>query len=698
MKGLMLLVAMGVLFAGFVSAAPEWDDVKVIQVNTEKPHATMMVYPSAKAALKADPEKSPWFESLNGKWKFQWSENPEKRPTEFYQEFFDDSDWDDIPVPSNWQLQGYGVPVYKNMGLAFPKDAPNAPKEFNPVGSYRTEFKISKGWKARKIYLHFDGVDAAFYLWINGQKVGYSQGSRTPAEFDITKYVKPGKNLLAAEVYRFCDGSYLEDQDFWRLSGIFRDVYLFSTAPQHIRDFSVVTDLDKYYRDAELKVVAEVLNPNGSVEMELFDADGKSVVKKAAKATGSVAFSVPVAAPKKWTAETPNLYKLLLTLKDADGKTVEVIPQRVGFRETEIRGESFLVNGEPILLKGVNRHEHNPDMGHVVTRETMMRDIVLFKKYNINAVRTSHYANHPLWFELCDQYGIYVMDEANLETHFAGNNSKNLVANGPEWKEQMVDRMRRMVSRDRNYACVIIWSMGNEAGDGPNFKACIDWIHQADPTRSVHYEGSARSDGTNSDWGSNMYALPGVDGKPGRPYLLCEYTHAMGNSNGNLSEYWDTIYASKRHHGAFVWDWMDQGLRVPVPDGKIDPLGRKDAFAYGRYWANYHGNAYAEKYGNDTGQFCMNGLIAADWTPHPGLEALKHIYRNIHVKPVDLSAGRIRVKNWFDFINAGDIAEGRWAVVSEDRKIAEGNFQPLEIAPRAEREITLPLPAIVPEP
>jgi beta-galactosidase len=693
------LMVIGGLMAAVPMVAAHWDNIEVIQENCELPHCTMMVYPDVASARTGDRENSPWFKLLNGQWKFQWSENPGKRPTGFYETDFDDSHWGRIKVPSNWQIQGHGVPVYKDDGLVFPLDLPNAPHDANPVGSYRTAFELPDEWGGRKTRLHFAGVDAAFYVWVNGRKVGYSQGSRTPAEFDITDYTQPGENQLAVEVYRFCDGSYLEDQDMWRLSGIFRDVYLWSTAELHIRDFTVVTDLDSAYRDAALKVDFEFAgNVEGcSVEVELLDSEGKRVFQKNITTHGS-SFTHPVSNPRKWNAEDPYLYQLLLTLKDKSGEVIEVIPQSVGFREVEIRGEAFLVNGKQILLKGVNRHEHDPDSGHVVTRETMMRDIRLLKQHNVNAVRTAHYPNVPLWYELCDRYGIYVMDEANLETHFAGNDPGNVVANTPAWAEQMLDRQKRMVLRDKNHPSIITWSMGNEAGDGPNFTPCLDWIHATDPTRPVHYEGSSRSAGVHSDWGSNMYAAENVDGRPGQPYLLCEYTHSMGNSTGNLKEYWDTIHASSRHHGGFIWDWMDQGLRVPVPEGKVDPFGRKTAMAYGSFWAKYRDDAYDKEFGNWIGQFCMNGLVGADWKPHPGLKALKHVYRNIHVSPVDLVAGTVNVKNGFDFTNLGDMIEGHWSVVSDDGNIVGGTFQALDIPPGTDKEFAVDLSSIVPEP
>lgn len=701
-----LMVGVGLAY----SAEPEWNDIKVIQVGTEKPHATLHGYADEKTAFKYNTEKSDRFKLLNGQWKFNWVSKPADRPADFYKPSFDVSHWDDIPVPCSWQMKEYGVAIYRAAGLPFPKgNVPFVPKDFNPVGSYRRDFALPKGWEKRRTFINFDGVDSAFYLWINGKKIGYSQGSRTPAEFEITDVVRAGNNTLAVEVYRFSDAAYTEDQDFWRLSGIQRDVYLFTSAEQKIRDVTIVTDLDEKYEHAMLKIDAELENTGKpqklTLETALYDANGKMVpnsgttqVIQTSKKLTEKNISIPIQSPNKWTAETPYLYKLLLTLKDSTGNVIEVVPQRVGFRKVEIKGELFLVNGRNILLKGVNRHEHHPDLGHSANYESIMKDLTLFKKYNINAVRTSHYPTVPLFYDLCDEYGIYIMDEANHETHWSGNTPKNEVANGPMWKEQMVDRQVRMVERDKNHASVVMWSLGNEAGDGPNFTACIDWVHENDPTRSVHYQGAGKRNSTNSDWGSDMYADPSKTGFEGKPYLLCEYSHAMGNSNGNLMEYWDTIYNTPRHHGGFIWDWQDQGLRRPVPEGYTDPFGRDTVLAYGNFWKNYIKDKYSLKYDNGHGAFCMNGLIDADWNPHPGMAALKYVYRNMHVRPVDLSKGTFKMKSWFDFIQADEQLDGTWTITSEDKTIAEGKIKDLSIKPGEERELKIDLPKIKIEP
>ncbi len=684
---------------------PEWDDVAVYKVNVEPPHATMMVYPNAALAAAGDRTRSPWFRSLNGDWKFRCSPNPAARPADFYRADFNDAAWGAIPVPSNYQLHGCDIPIYTNIPYPFPMDPdgpPVVPKDVNSVGSYRTTFTLPEGWAGRQTFLHFDGVDSAFYLWVNGQKVGYNEDSRTDAEFNITKYVKPGRNLIAVEVYRYSDGAYLEDQDMFRLSGIYRDVYLWSTAVQHIRDFEVVTDLDAAYRDATLRVRAEVANyqgapARGQVTLELLDAAGKSVVPPQTQAAAAgVTFAVAVPNPSKWTAETPSLYQLLLTLRDDSGATLEVIPAKVGFRKVEIRDARLLINGQPILLKGVNRHEHSPDTGHYVSRELMIRDIELMKRFNVNAVRTSHYPNAPEWYELCDRYGLYLIDEGNIESHGYGNDPKNRLANDPAWGPLHLDRVQRMVERDKNHPSVIIWSLGNESGDGPNMTAVYKWTKQRDPSRPFHYEGSSHTGGPNSDFNSWMYPTPEraaalASKRPDQPLLLVEYTHAMGNSNGGLREYWDLLYSGINAAGAFVWDWVDQGLRQPVPAAYRTASGKETFLAYGGWWEDRAGLF------NDN-SFCQNGLVGADRDPHGGLWAIKYVYRNLHAAAVELAAGRIRVKNWFDFVNPRDLAEGRWEVKAGGRTVAQGALPALDIPPHQQREYTLALPSITPEP
>lgn len=682
------LVLMAACWVGGASPKPEWNDLNVLQVNREAPRATMMIYPDAESALTLDRTASPWFQSLNGDWKFNWVRSPTNRPVDFHRPDFDVSGWGTIPVPANWEMEGHGVRIYHNIRYPFKKDPPNAPTDWNPVGSYRREFSVSNDWNGRETFIVFDGVESAFYLWVNGKKVGYSQGSRTPAEFNITKSLRPGKNVLAVEVYRWCDGSYLEDQDFWRLSGIYRDVYLWSTASSHIRDFTVVTDLDEEYKDAELKVEVDLIG-QGTVEVDLFDADGNKVLSHP---------ETRIADPDKWTAETPALYTALLTLKDSAGHILEVIPQRVGFRETEIINSRFCVNGVPVLIKGANRHEHHADTGHTVDRDSMVRDIQLLKENNFNAVRTSHYPNRPLWYDLCDEYGIMLWNEGNIESHGMGYGDASL-AKQPEWKEAHVDRVQRMVERDKNHPSVITWSIGNEAGDGVNIAACYRWIKDNDPTRPVHYERTDE-DRENTDIINTMYRPAAkireyTESDWKKPYIICEYMHAMGNSNGGAREYWDLFYEDNTAQGGFVWDWMDQGIRMPVPEefkGRIGQGPVKETFfAYGGWFEEPHGI-------RTDGNFCMNGLISAGQEPHPGTGAMKWLQRNIHVSPVDWAAGTVTLRNGFDFTTLGKNVSNHWKIEADGVPVAQGCFPLSGILPHTEPVITLDLPKIVPMP
>ncbi|MDF7823921.1 glycoside hydrolase family 2 TIM barrel-domain containing protein [Pontiellaceae bacterium B12227] len=697
MKNLKMLMFLGLAAS---AVAVEWNDLNVLEINREKPRATMMVFPSAISAKEYDRTTSRYFQSLNGDWKFNWVRSPKDRPLDFFNPAFDDSDWGEIPVPSNWEMEGHGLKIYTNIKYPFKMDPPNAPADWNPVGSYRREFKVSKGWKDRETYIVFDGVQSAFYLWVNGERVGYSQGSRTPAEFNITPYLKSGKNTLAVEVYRWCDGSYLEDQDFWRLSGIYRDVYLWSTAKSHIRDFTVVTDLDDEYKDAVLKVNADILNPVGTVDVTLLDPAGREIASANAVSASKVSLEIPVKAPAKWTAETPSLYTALISLKDANGKIIEVIPQRVGFREAAIIDSRFCINGVPVLIKGANRHEHHADTGHVVDRESMIRDIQLLKENNFNAVRTCHYPNMPMWYDLCDEYGILLWDEANIESHGVGYKPDETLANKPEWKAAHLDRIERMVERDKNHASVITWSMGNEAGDGVCYAACYKWIKENDPTRPVHYERTEAKNGRpNTDICNSMYSPSGkirayTKGSDKRPYIICEYMHAMGNSNGGAKEYWDLFYEDNTAQGGFVWDWMDQGLRTPVPAEFKQHIGTgpvKDTFfAYGGYFEDPAGVPH-------DGNFCMNGLIDSEQIPHPALYAHKYLQRNVHVTAVDLSTGRVTVKNWFDHSVLSDAVSGHWKIEADGELMAKGDLDDLNIEPHAEKIVTLDLPKITPE-
>jgi beta-galactosidase len=705
------LLALALPAISLFAQKPEWDNPAVIHIGTERPHATMMTYPSAELAKASNRAASPWFQLLNGNWKFHGSLRPAERPIDFYRTDYSDANWGLMPVPASWQMHGFDIPIYTNIIYPWPQDnkgAPTPPYDFNPVGSYRLEFTVPPGWAGRRVVVHFDGVDSAFYAWVNGHKLGYHEDSRTPAEFDLTPHLHGGVNLLAVEVYRFGDGAFLEDQDMWRMSGIFRDVYLWSTAEQHVRDFEVHTDLDVQYRDSRLSMKAWLNNSataakRVSLTSELFDADGVAVgtpvartIELPAGAEATLDLTETVANPRKWTAETPYLYKMLLTMKDEKGGIIEVIPTNVGFRKVEIKGGRFLINGKPVLIKGVNRHEHDEDTAKYVPVESMIRDIRLMKQFNINAVRTSHYPNDPAWYDLADQYGLYVLDEANLECHHYGNNVGNRLTNDPAWEPAYLDRQQSMVERDKNHPSVVIWSLGNESGDGPNAAAVYHWTKQRDPSRPFHYEGTTSHGGSNADINSFMYPTPEevkrhAAERPEMPLILCEYEHAMGNSSGGLKEYWDIFYSGTNAQGAFIWDWVDQGIRLQVPAEYRENTPKPDFFAYGGWWEDKNGIR------NDN-DFNNNGLVAADRTPHPGLYALKYVYRNLHVTPVDLKTGRVKVKNWFFFTNAKDVADGLWEIKAGSRTIASGQFPALDIEPGAEREYQLPLAAIAPEP
>ena len=607
-----------VLLAALLSSAPvsraaelpDWEDPQIIGIGKQPPHALVVPHPQGDEA-PVDPGTSPWYRLLNGQWRFRWSENPDVRPVGFEAEAFDDSSWGSIPVPSNMELEGHGVPIYVNIGYAWGWGTPpRVPRAKNSVGSYRTRFEVPRSWQGRRVFLTFEGVSSAFYAWVNGKAVGYSEGSRTPAEFDVTDVVRSGENLLAVEVYRYSDGSYLECQDFWRLSGIFRDVALWSTEPVHVADVSVVTDLDEEYRDATLRVRVDVANSGTSgqdfvLEAELLDAALRPVLAPMSAgghvdpgARVSSTLRAEVKDPLKWSAETPNLYTLRITGRTPGGTILGVVSTRIGFREVQMRDAQLLVNGRPVLIRGVNRHEHDPRTGHVVTREQMVEDIRIMKQNNFNLVRTSHYPNVREWYDLCDEYGLYVISEANIESHGMGYDPERTLANKPEWEKAHVDRVARMVETLKNHPSVIVWSMGNEAGDGVNFVAASNWIHQHDPTRPVHYEGAGQK--PHVDVVSHMYQKvwdmesEAANGDP-RPLMQCEYAHAMGNSNGDFFKYWDLFRKGTRAIGGAIWDFVDQGLVKPIPA----PQRVRDRSAHaleGRFVGSVDGDGGADGY------------------------------------------------------------------------------------------------------
>ncbi len=677
----------------------DWENPAIFGINTEPPHCTLMPFPDVQMALNKRPNDSPFYKTLNGTWKFHWVPKPADRPVDFYKEDFDVSQWVDISVPGNMEMHGYGIPIYLNIPYPFKANPPYIPHDNNPVGSYRRNFTVPDNWKGRQVILHFGGVNSAFYVWINGQKVGYSQDSKTPAEFNITSYLRPGENVLAVEVYRWCDGSYLEDQDFWRLSGIEREVYLYSIPEVHIRDFFALGDLDETYTDGHFKLDVEIkrYSPKSlkdfMVEVDLMNVEQKSVFTKPLTARvdlakdlqAQVSFEQKVSQPLKWTAETPNLYTLLISLKNKKGERLEVVTAKVGFRKVELKGGQVLVNGVPIYLKGVNRHEHDPITGHVISEESMLKDIELMKKFNINSVRTCHYPNDPRWYELCDQYGLYVIDEANIESHGMGYDPDKTLGNKEEWKPAHLDRTKRMVERDKNHPCIIFWSLGNEAGDGICFEATSAWIHQRDKSRLVHYERAELRPHT--DIYCPMYAriehlVKYASQEQTRPLIMCEYAHAMGNSLGNLQDYWDVIEKYKHLQGAHVWDWVDQGLLKKTADGR-------EYFAYG--------GDFGPPGTPSDGNFCCNGLIQPDRKPNPHIWELKKVYQYVKVKAVDLTIGKFEVINKHDFIDLGNYA-GKWSITSDDQVIAVGELPVLKTPARSSEIIQLDLPKIQPTP
>lgn len=684
---------------------PEWNhNPEIFQLNRMKAHATLMPYKTLEEALRGKREESDYYQSLNGQWKFAFSENPEKRNKEFYKIAFDSSNWDDIKVPGHWQLQGYDYPQYTNIRYPWEEiediKPPFAPTKYNPVGQYITTFTVPESWKGLPVFISFQGVESAFYVWLNGEFVGYSEDSFTPAEFDVTPYLTDGENKLAVEVYRWCDASWLEDQDFWRLSGIFRDVYLYATPHIHIWDFFVQTKLDDNYEHADLNVQAKICNyfcqerKGLLLEAQLFDQNGQLVVTKPVSvnfmngaAEQEVRVSAFVENPLKWSAEKPHLYTLVLCLKDEHGGVIEFESCKIGFRTFEIKDGLMKINGKRIVLKGVNRHEFSADKGRAIGYEEMVHDIQLMKQHNINAVRTSHYPNHPLFYDLCDEYGLYVIDETNLETHGTwqyGQTEEGDTVPGskPEWTANVLDRCNSMFQRDKNHPSVIIWSLGNESFGGDNFLKMHQFLKENDPTRIVHYEGvfHYRASEAASDIESTMYISPQQveqyaieaeqSGKQAKPYLLCEYSHSMGNSNGNLYKYTELFDKYPILQGGFIWDWKDQALRAKTEDG-IEFL------------------AYGGDFGEtpNDGNFCGNGLLFADGAVSPKIYEVKKCYQNVEFSNANWDEGKIFVKNKFLFTNLQEF-ECRFEI-AEDGKVIKSGAAEINLPPGSAGEIQL---------
>ena len=678
----------------------DWEDPAILEKNKEPAHCTYIPYADVQTAIQNDPSQSPFYRSLNGTWKFHYVDKPDDRPMDFYRDDYDVSSWADISVPGNWEMQGFGVPIYTDTAYPFPSDPPRIPQNDNPVGSYRRSFTIPDNWEDRQVYLHFGGVKSAMYLWINGINVGYSQGSKTPAEFNITEFLRKGENSLSLEVYRYSDGAYLEGQDYWKISGIERDVFLFSTPLVHIRDFFAIPALDDDYRNAKLNVSVHVQNhrsPNNSdfrIRLDLLDGENRSILDSPAQKDyqpneqdeSTILFDLDIENPKKWTAETPHLYTLLLSLNETSDEAIEVVTCKVGFRKVEIEDGQLLINGVPIYIKGVNRHEHDPVTGRYVREDSMIKDIQLMKKFNINAVRTSHYPNTPRWYELCDEYGLYVVDEANIESHgVEPYDPEKTLTDKLEWQKAYLDRTIRMVERDKNHACVITWSLGNENGFGQNFVATYSWIKKRDPSRPVQSEDVELNPYT--DIFCPMYdRIHEIEeyakGNDNRPLILCEYAHAMGNSVGNLQDYWDVIYAHNKLQGGFIWDWVDQGIAAEDDTGAA-------------FWA--YGGDFGPPDTPSDDNFCINGLVFPDRKIHPHIWEVKKVYQYIKAEQVSLEQGRFRIQNVYDFTNLNKFTM-KWELKADGQIVAEGEMPRMDVGPHKSKEVRIPVPKIQPQP
>jgi beta-galactosidase len=705
----------------------DWENQEIISVNKMDARATSYSYTTESAAINSDRAKSAVL-SLDGAWKFSFAADSKNRSLDFYKQDFDASQWKDIEVPSCWEMKGYGTPIYTNVVYPFTPNPPFIDRE-NPVGSYLKTFELPENWNEKQLVLHFAGVSSAFYLWVNGKKVGYSQGSRLPAEFDITKFATTGKNTIAVQVFRWSDGSYLEDQDHWRMSGIHREVLLLAQPKVNISDFFVRTRLDDAYENAVLQIRPKVKVTDGidikdwTLEVKLFDSDSKNILTKPLLIAvdkivnekfpprDHVYFGMlqqEILNPKKWSAEIPNLYTLVLNILDANGKLVESRSTKVGFREVETVADGVLkVNGKAVKLMGVNRHDHSDIGGKTMTREEIRKDVELMKQFNINSVRTSHYPNDVYFYELCDEYGIYVMDEANIESHGIGGQ----LANDHTWNASFMARVIEMVERDKNHPSIISWSLGNESGTGPNHAAAAAWVKDYDPTRFVHYEGSqgipesplynsfytsAYQKRYNKDMSnptdpafvdviSRMYPtleqLQGLVNNPliDRPIIACEYAHAMGNSLGHFEEYWNLIRANDKLAGGYIWDWIDQGIKQTDDNGV-------DYFAYGG------------DFGDEPNlkNFCINGVVASDRTPKPQTHELKYVFQPIEFTAVDLAKGMVTIKNRFNF---GSTKEYYfvWTVSEEGKEIQNGVVKDLIIEAGTSKDVSFPIKLIKPK-
>jgi beta-galactosidase len=679
---------------------PEWEQPEVVAVNREPMKTTFFNFESVDKAVAGDMAASRYFRSLDGTWSFAYSTDVEKRPRDFYKTDFDVGAWKTIQVPGMIQAQGFGKPIFTNIKYPFPANEPFVPHDTNEVGSYRRDIDLPADWNGRDVFLHIGAAGAAYYVWVNGEKVGYSEDSKLPSEFDVTRYLRPGRNTVAIEVYRWADGSYLEDQDFWRLSGIERSVYLYAEPKARLRDFTVDALLDKAgYKDGQFALHAEFAGRPASGELVATIYDGeRSVLTARASIDGPrAALQGVIGNVKAWSAETPNLYRLVLEYRDADGKLVSATARRIGFRTVEIADGEVRVNGRRVMIKGMNRHEHDPVTFRVMSMESMRKDIELMKQANINAVRTSHYPNDPRWYDLADEYGLYIMDEANIESHEymqkgdAAPVRREQLQLGykPHWQAAHLDRVARMVQRDRNHPSIIFWSLGNEAGTGPNFEHAAQWIRANDSTRLLSYLGHGtigeeHLPNAYVDIYAPMYddiekmADYAQDRRYRQPMIQCEYAHAMGNSLGNLEDYWQTIRAHRKLQGGFVWDWVDQGVAAR------DEQGRP-------YWAS--GFDLNPEHGDNS--VVGDGVVRADRTPDPEYYELQKVYSPV-VFAGDPAKGTLRVLNRYDFRDLSGL-DFEWVVARDGVRVAGGALAGVQAAAGGSGPVALRLPALAPQ-
>lgn len=671
---------LAVLSAEAQKDKPWWLDPEVNEVNTMAPRAAFFAYETENLAKADQKARSERYLSLEGKWKFNFSKDHDKAPRDFYSLKYDDSQWTDFPVPGILELNGYGDAIYSNNGYPwrtqFRPEPPFVEERNNYTGSYRKMVTVPADWKGERIYLHVGSATSNLMVWVNGKFVGYSEDSKVSAEFDLTKYLTPGKeNLIAMQVMRWCDGSYLEDQDFWRFTGIAREVYLYARPQAHIADLFITPDLVNNYQDGTLEVKLNAVGAKGETVMfSLKDKEGKEVAAQTAKVggNGEVKVNFDIKNPLKWTAETPNLYTLYTTLMD--GKQVaEVVPQRVGFRKVEIKNAQVLVNGQPVLFKGANRHELDPVTGYVVSMDRMLEYIRVMKELNINAVRTCHYPNDPRWYELCDIYGIYMVAEANIESHGMGYGDKTL-AKEPTYEKAHLERNESNIKIYKNHPSIIFWSVGNEAGYGPNFEKAYDLVKAYDPSRPCQYE-QAGQNGKTDIFCPMYYDYGGCDkysqGDNPRPLIQCEYAHAMGNSMGGFKEYWDMVRKYPKYQGGFIWDFVDQGLRVKNKQGKT-------IYAYGGDFGRYPTSDH---------NFNCNGIINPDRKPNPHANEVRYYYQNIWATAKDLKAGEVEVYNE-NFFKSLDDVELQWTLESEGKVLANGR-NALDIPAQQKRVVKL---------